>query len=86
MGLVVLKKLSDAIRDGDRITAVIAGTGVNQNHNCTGITVPHGSSQADLYRKVVKRSSLASSQVSYVEAHGMNCYFSALCGCQLLIR
>ncbi|KAF2847817.1 hypothetical protein T440DRAFT_537648 [Plenodomus tracheiphilus IPT5] len=70
VGLVVLKKLSDAISCGDKIVSVIASTGVNQNRNCTGITVPHGGSQAELYQKVVTRSGLDATQVSYVEAHG----------------
>jgi acyl transferase domain-containing protein len=67
---VVLKRLSDAILCGDKVVAVLASTGVNQNRNCTGITVPHGGSQAELYHKVVMRSGLDPTQISYVEAHG----------------
>ncbi|KAK4611258.1 Non-reducing polyketide synthase pkbA [Fulvia fulva] len=70
VGLVVLKSLKSALADGDDIRCVIASTGVNQNRNCTGITVPHGGSQAELYQKVVSKSGFDASEVSYVEAHG----------------
>ena len=52
-GLVVLKKLSDALEDGDQILGVIAGSGVNQCLNKSYITVPYGPSQASLYKQVL---------------------------------
>ena len=70
IGLVVLKRLSDAVADGDSILGVIGGSAVNQNENSTSITVPHSPSQAKLYRKVVSMAGIDPKQVSLVEAHG----------------
>jgi len=70
IGLVVLKKLSQAIADGDNVIGVIAGSAVNQNRNCTYITVPHGGSQQDLYTKVARQAEIKPKDISYVEAHG----------------
>ncbi|KAL5354266.1 hypothetical protein ACLOAV_000354 [Pseudogymnoascus australis] len=69
-GLVVLKKLSSALEDGDNVIGVITGSAVNQNQNCTYITVPHGSSQQGLYEKVASMANVKPNEVSYVEAHG----------------
>ena len=69
-GLVVLKRLSDAIRDHDHVISVIAGSAVNQNDNCVPITVPHTSSQGNLYEKVTKQAGVTPRKVSFVEAHG----------------
>jgi acyl transferase domain-containing protein len=70
IGLVVLKKLSAAVADGDNIIGVIAGSAVNQNRNCTYITVPHGGSQQNLYEKVARQAAIMPKDISYVEAHG----------------
>ncbi|KAL6694484.1 hypothetical protein J3F84DRAFT_45167 [Trichoderma pleuroticola] len=70
VAVVVLKKLSAAIRDGDPIVGVIAATGVNQNANEHSITVPHGPTQMNLYRKVLRRAGMHADDISYVEAHG----------------
>ncbi|KAL6787590.1 hypothetical protein J3E68DRAFT_445446 [Trichoderma sp. SZMC 28012] len=70
VAVVVLKKLSAAIRDGDPIMGVIAATGVNQNANEHSITVPHGPTQMNLYRKVLRRAGMHADDISYVEAHG----------------
>nr|WBO01262.1 putative type I non-reducing polyketide synthase [Cladonia rangiferina] len=69
-GLVVLKRLSDALRDDDHILGVIAGSAVNQNDNCVPITVPHTSSQGDLYERVTEQAGVRPSKVTFVEAHG----------------
>ena len=69
-GLVVLKRLSDALRDDDRILGVIAGSAVNQNDNCVPITVPHTSSQGNLYERVTEQAGVVPSKVAFVEAHG----------------
>ena len=69
-GLVVLKRLSDAIADGDTVMGVISGIAVNQNMNCTNITVPHGGSQVILYRKVSLLAGVNPEEVTFVEAHG----------------
>lgn len=70
IGFVHIKKLSAAIADGDNVLGVIAGSAVNQNQNCTAITVPHHGSQVELYNKVCSIAGLAPSNVSFVEAHG----------------
>ncbi|KAI0442186.1 BcPKS19, polyketide synthase [Xylaria telfairii] len=70
VGVVILKKLSDAIKDNDNILGVIVGSAANQNHNCSHITVPHSGSQASLYQKVMGLGGVKPESVSYVEAHG----------------
>ncbi len=70
IGFVHVKKLSAAIADGDNVLGVISGSAVNQNQNCTAITVPHHGSQVELYTKVCSIAGLAPSTVSFVEAHG----------------
>ena len=69
-GLVVLKRLSDALRDDDHIISVIAGSAVNQNDNCVPITVPHTSSQGNLYERVTGQAGVTPNKVTFVEAHG----------------
>ncbi|WP_280500644.1 type I polyketide synthase [Nocardia farcinica] len=69
-GIVVLKKLDDAVRDGDRIYAVVKATGANQDGRTTAITVPNADSQEALARAVCERAGLAPERISYVEAHG----------------
>jgi acyl transferase domain-containing protein/acyl carrier protein len=70
VAVVVLKKLSMALRDGDPIKGVIASTAVNQNANEFSITLPHGPSQMNLYRKALRLAGLTAQDISYVEAHG----------------
>ncbi|OZG73074.1 hypothetical protein BTA51_11285 [Hahella sp. CCB-MM4] len=67
---VVVKTLSDAQRDGDRILAVIKATGVNQDGQTVGITVPNGESQKKLLRLNLNRAGVSSEDIQYVEAHG----------------
>ncbi|NKY88734.1 type I polyketide synthase [Nocardia veterana] len=69
-GMVVLKKLDDAVRDGDRIYAVVKATGSNQDGRTTAITVPNVDSQEALARTVCERSGLAPHSITYLEAHG----------------
>ncbi|KAF2644665.1 BcPKS19, polyketide synthase [Massarina eburnea CBS 473.64] len=71
VSVVVLKKLSDAIKDNNNILGVIVGSAANQNHNVSHITVPHSGSQVDLYKKVMNLGNVKPESVSYVEAHGM---------------
>ncbi|KAJ5675962.1 hypothetical protein N7462_008859 [Penicillium macrosclerotiorum] len=70
IGIVVLKKLSAAIMDGDCILGTVLGSGINQNANCTAITVPETFSQQSLYRRICKISGINPEDVSFVEAHG----------------
>nr|VFJ93156.1 MAG: Acyl transferase domain-containing protein [Candidatus Kentron sp. LFY] len=69
-GVVVLKPLSAARRDGDGIYAVIRGTGVNQDGRTDGITVPNEKAQAALIRQVCERSGISPNEIAYFEAHG----------------
>ncbi|KAK6075544.1 Lovastatin diketide synthase LovF 5 [Seiridium cupressi] len=69
-GVVVLKRLSDAIRDGDTIRAVIRGCGSNQDGRTPGITQPSRKAQADLIRSVYSKASLDPSLTRFFEAHG----------------
>lgn len=70
VGLVVLKKLSKAIEDGDNILGTILSTAVKQSSNKVPITVPHSGSHAGLYRKVLEIAGVKPEEVSYLEAHG----------------
>ncbi|MFM9034350.1 MAG: type I polyketide synthase, partial [Mycobacterium sp.] len=69
-GVVVLKRLEDAQRDGDRVVAVIRGSAVNQDGASSGQTVPNGPAQQALMRQALHAARLAPSEVDYVEAHG----------------
>ncbi|GAD82485.1 type I polyketide synthase [Nocardia asteroides NBRC 15531] len=69
-GMVALKRLDDAVADGDRIYAVVKATGSNQDGRTTAITVPNADSQEALARTVCARSGLAPSAITYLEAHG----------------
>lgn len=69
-GILVLKRLSDAVRDGDRVTAVIPGSAVNQDGASSGLTVPNGGAQQRLIATALARAGLAGGDVDYLEAHG----------------
>nr|VFJ91500.1 MAG: Acyl transferase domain-containing protein [Candidatus Kentron sp. LFY] len=69
-GVVVLKPLDAAKRDGDAIYAVVCGTGVNQDGRTEGITLPNGEAQAALIRRVWEKSGISPSEIAYFEAHG----------------
>ena len=69
-GVVVLKRLSDAVAAGDTILAVIAGSGSNQDGRSSGLTVPNGPAQEALLRDVYASAGIAPGDVDYVEAHG----------------
>jgi acyl transferase domain-containing protein len=69
-GVVVLKRLSDAQRDGDRVLAIVRGSAVNQDGASSGQTVPNGPAQQELMRTALKTARLEPSDVDYVEAHG----------------
>lgn len=69
-GMVVLKRLSDAVADRDHIVAVIKGSAVNQDGPSGGLTVPNGPSQEAVIRDALSRAGLDPSRIGYVEAHG----------------
>ena len=68
--MVVLKSHEAALRDGDRILAVIDGAGVNQDGRTSGITVPNPEAQRALMLQVLQASGLRPIDIGYVEAHG----------------
>jgi acyl transferase domain-containing protein/NADPH:quinone reductase-like Zn-dependent oxidoreductase/short-subunit dehydrogenase/acyl carrier protein len=69
-GLVVLKRLSDALRDGDRIRAVMRGSAVNHDGPSSGLTVPHGPAQEAVLTAAIVAALVSPAEVAYVEAHG----------------
>ncbi|MER7702346.1 type I polyketide synthase [Kitasatospora sp. NPDC097605] len=69
-GVVVLKRLADAVRDGDRVLAVLRGTAVNQNGRGTRLSAPSERAQIDLYRLALERAGVEAGDVGMVEAHG----------------
>ncbi|PGH11972.1 hypothetical protein AJ79_04559 [Helicocarpus griseus UAMH5409] len=68
--MIVLKRLDDAITDGDNIRAVIRNTGVNHDGNTQGITMPNSDAQRRLIQSVYRQASLDPSDTTYIEAHG----------------
>src|SRR5205823_10260331 len=69
-GLVVLKRVSDALADGDRILAVIRGSATNQDGRSNGLTAPNGPSQVAVIRDALANAGVNPADVSYVETHG----------------
>jgi 6-methylsalicylic acid synthase len=69
-GVVVLKRLADARRDGDRVLAVVRGGAVAQDGRTVGIMSPNGDAQADMFRLACRRSGIEPATVGYLEAHG----------------
>ncbi len=66
----MLKRLSDALRDGDRVRAVIRGTALNQDGHSNGITAPNGLSQVAVLQQALRNAGVDPSGVTYIEAHG----------------
>jgi acyl transferase domain-containing protein/NADPH:quinone reductase-like Zn-dependent oxidoreductase/SAM-dependent methyltransferase/acyl carrier protein/NADP-dependent 3-hydroxy acid dehydrogenase YdfG len=69
-GLVVLKRLADALADGDRVHAVIVGSGTNSDGRTNGLALPNPEAQRDLLRSVYERAGVHPDELVYVEAHG----------------
>ena len=70
VGVVLLKRLSEAVRDGDRIHAIIRGTAVNHGGRTNGFTVPNPNAQAKVIRQALDNAGVDARTVSYVETHG----------------
>src|SRR4051794_18432970 len=69
-GMVLLKRLSQAIADGDPIQGVIIGTAVNQDGHTNGISLPSAEAQSRLVQDACKDAGVAPAQIGFVEAHG----------------
>jgi acyl transferase domain-containing protein/cyclopropane fatty-acyl-phospholipid synthase-like methyltransferase/acyl carrier protein len=69
-GVLVLKRLEDALADGDRVLALIRGTAVNQDGRSGGLTVPNGPAQEAVIRMALADAGVQASDINYVEAHG----------------
>ena len=69
-GIVALKRMSDAIADGDNILALICGSAVNQDGRSSGLTVPNAQAQQAVIQEALTNAKVEPSQISYVETHG----------------
>ena len=69
-GIVVLKRLSDAQRDGDPVIAILRASAMNQDGPSSGLTVPNGLAQQKLMRQALDSAGLEPAQIGYLEAHG----------------
>ncbi|OBA59288.1 polyketide synthase [Mycobacterium sp. 1100029.7] len=69
-GVVVLKRLADAARDGDRVLAVIRGSAINQDGRSNGMTAPNAAAQRDVITTALKLADATADSVNYIETHG----------------
>ncbi|WP_043408200.1 type I polyketide synthase [Archangium violaceum] len=69
-GFVLLKRLSDARADGDRVLAIVRGSAINQDGRTSGLTVPHGPAQQVVIRRALEEAGVHPREIDYVEAHG----------------
>jgi len=70
VGIVILKRLQEAERDGDSIYGMIRGCGINQDGQTSGITVPSFLAQSELESSVYKKANIHIEDLQYIEAHG----------------
>lgn len=69
-GLFVIKRLSDAVREGDRIHGVIKEAEMNQSGNASSITHPDGRTQKQLFQRLLSPGGMDAKSISVIEAHG----------------
>ena len=69
-GVVVLKRLTDARRDGDRVLAVIKGSALAQDGRSNGLTAPNGLAQQKVMRQACANADISPNEISYIESHG----------------
>jgi myxalamid-type polyketide synthase MxaE and MxaD len=68
--IVILKRLSDALADGDRILALIRGSAIHQDGGSNGLTAPSVVGQQEVLRRALEEAGLDPAEISYIEAHG----------------
>jgi acyl transferase domain-containing protein/acyl carrier protein len=69
-GVVILKMLDAALRDGDRVLAILRGSAVNQDGKTNGLTAPNGLAQQRVIRRALQEAKVQPWEIGYVEAHG----------------
>jgi len=69
-GIVVLKRLTDAVRDGDRVLAVVRGSALNQDGRSNGLTAPNAPAQREVIARALRSADVAAASVNFVETHG----------------
>ncbi len=69
-GVVVLKRLADAVADGDQVLAVVRGSAINQDGRSNGLTAPNGPAQVAVITAALADAHVEPAQVGYVETHG----------------
>lgn len=69
-GVVVLKRYEDAVKDGDKIYAVIKGSAVNSDGWSSGLTAPNGTAQVKVMKQALRQAGIQPSDVSFIETHG----------------
>jgi phthiocerol/phenolphthiocerol synthesis type-I polyketide synthase B len=69
-GVVILKRLSDAVRDGDRVLAIVKGSAINQDGHSNGLMAPNPAAQMAVLRAAYSKAGVHPHEVDYVEAHG----------------
>ncbi len=67
---VLLKRLGDAEKDGDRISSLIIGSAVNQDGASSGLTAPNGAAQTELLKTAWEKSGIGAEEMTYIETHG----------------
>ncbi|WP_339305728.1 SDR family NAD(P)-dependent oxidoreductase [Paenibacillus sp. FSL L8-0435] len=70
IGVVMLKRLEDALRDGDQVYAVLKGTAMNQDGSSAGITAPNPAAQQEVITKAWKQAGIHPETITYMETHG----------------
>jgi phthiocerol/phenolphthiocerol synthesis type-I polyketide synthase D len=69
-GMVVLKRLTDAVRDGDRVLAVVRGSALNQDGRSNGLTAPNAPAQREVIARALRAADVTAASVNFVETHG----------------
>lgn len=69
-GVIVLKRLSDAVADGDNILALLRGSAINHDGHSSGLTVPNGTAQQQVIRSALANAKTQPSEINYIEVHG----------------